>query len=140
MIVIIAGSRTFSHKEGVFRCIDRAFPNPSVVTEVVSGAARGVDTVGELWAEKHGIPVKQFPAQWNFHGAMAGPLRNVEMARYACSCKETEDYALSVKPAALVLVWDGSSKGSAHMLRTAKRYPIKIFEYSLEDYLAPVKI
>jgi len=139
MIVIIAGTRTFSNREGVFRCIDRAFPDPSIITEVVSGAARGVDTIGEQWAAKHGIPVRQFPAQWNSHGAQAGPIRNIEMAKYACGWNEIEDYAISKVPAALVLVWDGHSSGSGHMLRTAKRYALDIYEFLLEDYLAPVK-
>lgn len=135
MIAIIAGTRSFSDRDGVFRCIDRAFPDPSVVTEVVSGGASGVDLLGEKWAKKHLIPVRRFPAYWNFHGAMAGPIRNVDMARYACGWKETEDYAVSKVPGALVLIWDKSSRGSAHMLRTAKRYALIIHEFSYQDYM-----
>ena len=84
------------------------------VTEIVSGKAPGIDTVGEAWAISNGIPVAEFPAEWDL-GKHAALLRNAEMAEYA--------------DAALV-IWDGKSKGSAdmlsHMHRLAK--PVAIYE------------
>ena len=137
MKVIIAGSRSITDLAAIFRCIDQSIPDPGVVSEVISGCAKGVDTAGEKWAEEHGIPVSKFPAQWNYWGAQAGIVRNIEMAKYACDWKETEDYAIQKKQASLVLVWDGCSKGSAHMLRTARRYGLDVFENILEDCLDP---
>jgi len=132
MKVIIAGSRTFTDRVAVFAAIDRCIPDPSIVDEVVSGCARGVDCLGEQWAKRHNIPVREFPAQWNFHGAQAGPTRNIAMARYATEFREDEDYAIMLKPAKLVLVWDGASRGSAHMLKTAKRYGMDVVESILD--------
>jgi hypothetical protein len=77
----------------------------SKVTEIVSGGARGVDRLGERYARQRGIPCKIFPAQWKKHGKSAGPLRNIEMADYA-------DYGVSV--------WDGVSRGTAHMIKLMK--------------------
>lgn len=34
------------------------------ITEVISGCAKGVDKLGERWAEENNIPVKRFPANW----------------------------------------------------------------------------
>lgn len=75
-------------------------------TEVVSGGARGIDKLGELWAKHRGIPVKRFPADWDKHGKAAGAIRNREMAEYA--------------DGALVL-WDGESRGSKNMYETMQK-------------------
>jgi len=141
MKVIIAGSRTISNWAAVRDFLDATFPDPSVITEVVSGMCGywkkgvlyGVDRLGERWAAERDIRVKRFPADWNFHGAQAGPLRNIEMAKYASGYKETEDYGISRTPGALALVWDGASPGSGHMLRTARRNGLRIFEKILEN-------
>lgn len=53
------------------------------IDEVVSGTAKGIDSLGEAWAKKNKIPIKQFPANWDLHGKMAGYLRNKEMVEYA---------------------------------------------------------
>lgn len=71
-----------------------------VITEVVCGKARGIDTSGEEWAHTAGVHVMEFPANWGFHGKAAGPIRNKEMADYA------DD---------LVLIWNGRSTGSGSM-------------------------
>lgn len=105
MKVIIAGSRGISDLKEVTLAM---FECPFKATEVVSGAARGVDTLGEEWAEKHKIPVTQFPAIWKTNGIFdksAGYKRNLKMAEYADG---------------LVAIWDGNSKGTKHMIDIAK--------------------
>jgi len=104
--LIIAGSRDIDDKH-VCKLIDLALEDaPFEVTEVVSGAARGVDREGERWAEQRGIPVKRFPADWAVLGRSAGIQRNLEMARYGD---------------ALIAIWDGKSRGTAHMIDTMNR-------------------
>lgn len=97
MKVIIAGSRSFADFEQMEYAMSKL---PWKVEEVVSGCARGADTLGEKWAAKNGIPIAYFPAEWSKHGRSAGYRRNAEMAEYAD---------------AAVLFWDGSSKGTANM-------------------------
>lgn len=98
MKVIIAGSRNITDIENVEKAVERSGFH---VTEVVSGMATGVDTLGEQYAANRGIRVHQMPAQWMLHGRSAGYKRNVEMSVYAD---------------ALVAVWDGVSKGTQHMI------------------------
>lgn len=71
------------------------------ITEVVSGCARGADIGGERWAEKNGIAVRRFPADWEKHGKSAGFRRNTEMARY-CDCA--------------LAFWKGQSPGTANTI------------------------
>jgi hypothetical protein len=82
------------------------------VSEVVSGGAKGVDTAGELWAALNGISVKRFIPDWDGHaGKRAGLVRNCRMAEYAD---------------ALIAVWDGQSRGTAHMIEEARRRGLKV--------------
>lgn len=113
MRTIIAGSRSIT-KYSVVRqaIIDSEFE----ITEVVSGTARGVDKLGERYAKVSGIPIKQFPADWNNYGKSAGYRRNNEMAKYAD---------------ALIAVWDGESKGTASMIELAEKWGLKVFVYKL---------
>lgn len=81
MKVIIAGGRDIQPS---FSEIWNAVINSGYfVEEIVSGCADGVDHQGELYAENFDIPLKKFPANWNHYGALAGPIRNLQMARYA---------------------------------------------------------
>lgn len=82
------------------------------VTEVVSGCARGVDRLGEQWAQMRSIPIKRFPANWDRDGRSAGPIRNRQMANYA---------------EALVAIWDGESKGTKNMIEEAERRGLVVF-------------
>ena len=94
----------------------RTSPWAGKITEVISGTAHGIDTLGEKWAERHGIPVKRFPADWNAHGKSAGPIRNRQMAQYAD---------------ALIVVIDRTvlSPGSRNMQATmeALKKPVHVF-------------
>lgn len=105
MKTIIAGSRSITDMARVFEILDLVqsvlIEHETLITEVVSGTAQGVDELGEHWALDNGIPVKRFPAQWSKHGKAAGPIRNAEMGDYAD---------------ALIAIWDGKSTGTKHMI------------------------
>lgn len=108
MKTIIAGSRTINN----FNLIEKTLINHSIfISELISGTANGVDTLGEKYALKHNIPIKKFPADWNKFGKRAGYLRNVDMAKYAYQC---------------IIFWDGVSKGTKHMIKIAKEENLKL--------------
>lgn len=107
MNVIIAGSRTVTNYD-----IAKAVKNSHfTVTAVICGDAKGVDTLGNKWAEENNIPVVHFPADWKTYGKVAGHVRNREMAVYS---------------QALILIWDGISSGSKNMLKLANEYGLQI--------------
>lgn len=110
MKVIIAGSRHFTDAAEVMVAYHAS---GFKAIEIVSGGARGVDEIGERLALELRIPVRVFHADWTKFGKAAGPIRNRQMAEYAD---------------ALILVWDGQSKGSSNMLFEAKQKGLKIFE------------
>src|SRR5690606_7393936 len=103
--VIIAGSRDIEWYN-IERLMEHAQANLgfSHISEVVSGCAPGIDSLGIQWAEEKAIPIMRFPADWAKHGRAAGPIRNRQMAEY-------------VGPSGyLVCVWDGKSRGTRNMI------------------------
>lgn len=125
MKCIIAGSRGFNDYEFLKETIALS---KFQITEVVSGGAKGVDELGERWANENGIPLRIFPANWqdlsgpkvlkriNYYGkeynALAGTIRNEEMAKYG---------------EALIAIHKNKSKGTADMINLAERYNLKVF-------------
>lgn len=106
MRLIIAGGREFNDYELLKEKLDNLLINNTNDVEIVSGKARGADSLGEKYAKEKGYLIKEFPAKWNEYGKRAGYLRNEEMALYATHC---------------VCFWDGKSKGTKHMIDLAKK-------------------
>ena len=111
MKTIIAGSRTITNYEFFKKIMDQC-PWKSEITEVVTGKCKGVDTLGERWADEKGLPKKPFPADWNKFGDAAGPIRNEEMAKYA--------------DAAIIIHREGS-RGTQNMKDLADQYGLKVY-------------
>jgi len=110
--IIIAGGREFNDYAKLKHTMDHLCQkrDPSEI-EVVSGGARGADTLGERWARERGTALKLFPAQWDTLGKSAGYRRNEEMAQYATH---------------LVAFWDRKSRGTAHMIGIARRNGLRV--------------
>lgn len=121
MKVIVAGSRTFNNFELLEKSLMEVFKQKGLHradVEIVSGTARGADQLGEKFAQKYGLKLTRFPANWDEHGKKAGILRNIEMAEYA------KDDGL------LFAFWDGISRGTKHMITTSEKYGIEVHNIS----------
>lgn len=123
MKVIIAGTRRvgsrYSEIEGTVIAQgvkDSGFD----VTQVVSGTAQGIDRMGESWAKLNEIPIRRFPADWIKYPRAGGYIRNAEMADYAD---------------ALIVFWDGFSKGSKHMIQCMRNRNKPIFMVDISGYI-----
>lgn len=104
-ILCIFGSRGIDDKEHIFNELDLLFKQ-QLPDEVVSGGAKGVDTIARLWSETRGIKFTEFPADWQAHGKPAGMIRNKRMAEYATN---------------FVGFWDGHSVGTKGMIDIIQR-------------------
>ena len=108
MRIIIAGSRGITDYGTVLKAIG---DSGWVPTTILSGTAKGVDLLGERFANEYNIPLERFPANWDFFGKRAGFVRNEEMARNAD---------------ALLAIWDGKSRGTEQMIKIASRLDLII--------------
>ncbi len=125
MITIIAGSRDITDCNALLDAIEESRFD---ITEVVSGAARGVDSLGEAYAHCKEIPCTRFPAQWENleaepcriksredgtkYNSLAGFARNQQMADYAQAC---------------IVVMRPGSRGSKDMLERALKQNLKVY-------------
>ena len=105
--VIIAGTRDFSNYELLKKKCDNILSTKRQDSNIVilSGTAKGADRLGERYARERGFLLRRFPADWDKDGNKAGPIRNAKMADNAD---------------ALIAFWDGTSRGTAHMIRMGK--------------------
>lgn len=115
MRVIIAGSRAITDIYYVRQAI---YHSGFLITEVICGCAKGVDSLGRDWAKDNGIGVREVPAIWRgrdgVYNPKAGFERNRRMAGYAD---------------ALIAVWDGESGGTKNMIDEARKRGIQIFAF-----------
>lgn len=121
--VIVAGSRTFIDYEFVEKMLKKYFKEHNIHrsdVEIISGTARGADQLGEQFAEKYGLKLTKFPADWDNLGKKAGIMRNIEMVKYAI---ENEDNILFA-------FWDGQSRGTQHIINESKKYNMKTLIYT----------
>lgn len=134
MKIIVAGSRSFND----YRLLEVVLNVCIFFTKetiIISGSCEsgvltftrsdgtkvyGADGLGERYGKEKGIPVEYFPADWNKYGKSAGPIRNEEMAKYADGC---------------IVFWDGKSKGSADMIKKAKKNKLILYEEIISDNL-----
>ena len=125
--IIVAGGRDFSDYKCLEKTLDvflKARTNYKPV--IVSGCARGADSLGEEYARVNLIRCDKFPARWDLYGKAAGYHRNIEMLNYITKKDDRSD-----GDCAVIAFWDGSSKGTAHMIMSArkKNIPVEIISY-----------
>lgn len=115
MRVIIAGCRHINDYDLVVKAVKESGFD---ITEVVCGAANGVDSLGERYAKENNIKLSYFYADWKGLGKRAGHARNEQMGNYS---------------EGLVAVWDGISPGTKHMINYAKRKKLLVYVKNIND-------
>ncbi len=106
MIVAIVGSQVWQNDKAVIDYVLALPPN----TTVVSGGARGVDTLADLavemrWRDFRDIEIERFLPEWERYGKSAGYRRNADIVA-ACD--------------RVVAFWDGKSSGTKHTIKLAR--------------------
>lgn len=114
MKLIIAGSRSIRDIRALHKAIEVAELNPDVI---ISGGARGVDKLGEQYAKENIIPLEIYPAEWDKYGKSAGYKRNAIMAE---------------KGDELLVLWDGKSPGTKHMIKTMKEKNKPVYAFIVD--------
>lgn len=121
MKLAIVGSRSFSDYDLLVETLKSHYLTQSGwhFTEIVSGGAKGADSLAAEFARVNGIKLTEFLPDWDKFGKSAGFKRNAQIVDYA-----DEVLAFSVD----------NSKGTGHSIELAKRQekPVKVIEISIK--------
>ena len=108
----IVGSRGFNDYQFMVNHVDL-----TGVDTIVSGGARGADSLGAQLAKERGLGLIVFPADWKTHGVKAGFLRNTQIV-------EASDQ--------IIAFWDGTSRGTMDTVSKARAAgkPVTLINYT----------
>lgn len=87
--IIICGGRNYNDRKTLENALNRLKLKTPVIL-VITGGAKGADTLGRIWAEKNGIASTVINADWDRYGKSAGYLRNRSMATTLMRWKEEQ--------------------------------------------------
>lgn len=104
----IIGSRSFNNYDELDNILISNFRKLNVFdhvdTIVISGGAKGTDTLAEQFADHYGFKKEIYPADWDQHGRSAGYIRNKLIIEAADE---------------VIAFWDKVSKGTKHSIKLA---------------------
>ena len=110
MRLLICGNRNWTDAGMIASVLHELQPDI-----VIEGEARGADRLARIEAEKLGIGVLKFLADWNKYHRAAGPIRNAQMLKEG-------------QPDMVVAFHDdlNSSKGTKNMVAIARKAGIPV--------------
>jgi len=118
MKLIIAGSRGATTYDLIIKAMKYFNLHGDDIDEVVSGTAKGADTLGEEWAANNDIKVKQFPAEWSNLNAKPCSIRENQYGKYNAMAGLNRNKEMAVYADCLLAIWDGESRGTLNMIET----------------------
>lgn len=101
----VIGSRTFNNYDILFHVLEKHY-----IYKIISGGAKGADTLAERYATEKGIPFEWFPPDYEKYGKKAPFVRNKEIVRGSD---------------VIIAFWDMVSTGTKHSIDFATSIGIK---------------
>ena len=117
MKVGIVGTRSFDDYNLLKTILYRNINIPDI-EYIISGGAKGADTLAEQFATENNIKTIIFKPDWNKYGKSAGFKRNIDII------KESD---------IIFAFWNGKSKGTKHDITIAKEINKKLIIIYYEE-------
>lgn len=119
--MLIAGSRNYNNYNKFYKVVNKVLEEyKDYDICIVSGGARGADTMAEQFAIANRYELKVFKADWNTFGKSAGYRRNAEM----------HDFIKQFEHRICLCFWDGQSKGTQHNFQLAINNNTQLYIYN----------
>ncbi len=115
MRILVCGSRNWTDKNYIQKQLSEYDQN----TVIITGGAKGADTLAHRIAKSLEMKTEVYPAEWSIYGKSAGPIRNQKMLDRG-------------KPD-LVLAFHenlSESKGTADMIKRVHKMSIPLFLFT----------
>jgi hypothetical protein len=107
MRLAVVGSHDFHDYSRLKHTLD----NMENISMLLSGGAKGADSLAEIYAREKNIELKRLVPDWSTYGRAAGMIRNKDIVA------EAEQ---------VVAFWDGKSKGTKHSIELAKKIGVPV--------------
>ncbi len=107
MKIAVIGSRNFADYE----LLKKTLSEITGITKVISGGAKGADSLAEQWAKENQIETVIYKPDWAKYGRGAGVVRNRLIIEDCDLC---------------IAFWDGESKGTKSSIDHCKKLNKKL--------------
>ena len=116
----IVGGRDFDDYEFMRKVLNEKFDNISFVEAIVSGGAKGADTLAERYAKELGLPMIVYKPDYKRYGRGAALVRNTQII-------ENSDVVHAF--------WDGKSNGTRDAINKAQKMgkTLYVFRYDQQE-------
>ena len=121
--IIVCGDRNWTDRQAILREMVK-LPQSCIVIE---GEARGADLIAKSVAQRLGMFVLQFPANWDKYHKAAGPIRNAEMLKELLKWTVVEDGKVSGVAVFAFHSDIENSKGTKNMVTIARKAGVEVF-------------
>jgi hypothetical protein len=108
--ILITGSRQYKNPVAVKQYLDSLTSQDEIIVGDAHGVDRWVYDYNRIYGK---FTLRLFEAAWDLHGNRAGIMRNLEM--------------LDTLPQSIVAFWDGSSRGTKHVIDIALNRRIDVY-------------
>jgi hypothetical protein len=79
VVLGVAGARTFTNYDAFCEKMNLAIASWGMPERVVSGGARGADSLARRWCKEHNVPIDEKKPNWERNGRAAALMRNTEI-------------------------------------------------------------
>lgn len=83
MILAISGGRAFTDWDVLKKGLDEWILANGIPKVIISGGAKGADSLAGVYAKGHNIPYIELKPEWQRYGEAAGPIRNKQIIDHA---------------------------------------------------------
>ena len=116
--VAIVGSRNFSNYDIFCNIIWRVCSENNLKIEwIISGGARGADSLAERYAKENNINITIVYPKWDLYGKSAGIIRNHNIIKSCDVC---------------IAFWDGESMGTKNDIDLCEKFNTPCFVYDFK--------
>ena len=116
MRILVCGGRDYTDKDKLFGVLAPYLKEYNSDLEIITGMAKGADSLAWLFAHTYDLKMYEFPADWKHQSNAAGPIRNQKMLDEG-------------KPDLVLAFPTENSKGTWHMIKIAKAAGVPVSIY-----------
>lgn len=124
--IAVVGSRKFDDYPRLCRILDEILSvEIGVRVTIISGGAKGADTLAEKYAMNNGIEFRPYPARWKDFSAPCKIKQN-SYGKYNSLAGVRRNMAMAHAADLVVAFWNGKSRGTKQMIEYSRKIGVEV--------------